>query len=695
MTPQLGNGFNASTPALPGTPLASADLGHTAAEEEAARVCQVCQSLHCVCGRGGGTGEGGFSEPSGSTATAAWYSTSPSPTQQQQQQQLMYQLLNVPAAAAAAAIVPLSLVPPFRAARVENGVHRGAYPVLRNFPYLRRLRLRTIVSLIPEPPTYDLKCFAEAEHIQLHHIHAERAKGEVQLLPSELGEALQLLMNVDLHPLYVHCLDGRHVTGLVVMGLRKLQQWDIKAAHAEYLRFTGEEQDEVAFIADYTGPLLVPPHLPPWLWGGSLYDPATGQAKKLQPSSMRFKLSTTVTGGVASPTSSTTSAGFPNIPGPTAFGAVAGDGGAGFQGRGGAAAAAAAAAAAGALSVDNVRPHAAVPWMSVPNAELIAADGQHYVDVDRVREAAAIYCNPRASYSSVPVLFSFEYATANTKSSNSSSVAHAGSTQASARRGGSATQSAGSAPPLQLPLTNTSIATALSHLHSSHLSSQSSSANGSIVGAPIAAAAVLASARGAGAQQRSPSPSTRRGMVTSPLEHLAHYNQQQQQHYHHHHHAQPPSPNASAASAATVSPSHSQQKQEQRRGSPTPSNGSNSTTETFTGGLFDGHFSALMWTSGLTAPQPAVIAPHSRKSGVSGGSSAAAAAAGVGGGGVGIGASTGSVSGQGGVSSSVGASGPVGVGNAATSGSRRAGGAGSGTGGSGAGNAASKRSFSR
>ncbi|RNC36976.1 putative tyrosine phospatase-like protein, partial [Trypanosoma cruzi] len=148
----------------------------------------------------------------------------------------------------------LDLVPPFRFAMVEEGVYRGAYPTLRNFPFLRGLGLRTIVSLIPEEPTYDLRCFAAAENITLRYIHAERYKGEVQLLPTEMNEVLQLLINVERHPIYVHCLDGRHIVGLVIMGLRKLQFWEVNCSHLEYQRFTRSVQDEVAFITDYSGP---------------------------------------------------------------------------------------------------------------------------------------------------------------------------------------------------------------------------------------------------------------------------------------------------------------------------------------------------------------------------------------------------------------------------------------------------------
>ncbi|KPA75573.1 tyrosine phospatase-like protein [Leptomonas pyrrhocoris] len=670
-----GPGFavSTSTPGVPDTPLAAFDLSHHSHpgyEDEAALTCQLCQRLSCVCGRGGGTGEGGFtglspyyvrgaSSDGGSVAWTAALSL-------QQQQQQLY--LPASSAAAVAAIVPLSLVPPFRMARVESGVYRGAYPVLRNFPFLRRLRLRTIVSLIPEPPTYDLKCFAEAEHIQLHHIHAERAKGEVQLLPSELSEALQLIMNIDLHPVYVHCLDGRHVTGLVVMGLRKLQQWDIHAAHAEHLRFTGEEQDEVSFIADYTGPLLVPPHIPSWLWGGSLYDAATGQPKKLQPSTMRLRLSTTVTGGVASP-----SCAHPNSSFPTAAGTLAGLASAAASNKASTSASSDASRAmygggssnvnstAGASNGD-ARPHAAAPWMlSVPNGEVVAVDGQLYLDVDRLRGAAALYGNADAtSYRDVPMLFSFEYAAARSGSSSGGGGGRAGGrggstiTHGTARRGKAGPHSASPTAPLQLPSASSTATAATS---TSRHSSQSNSTNGSMAGPPAAAAAVLAAAaaRGSTTNTRSSSPSSK-WMTTSPLDvlqpHSAPY------------HMQPPSPSASGAlttnttTAAATPRTSSQQSLSLQRLSPTPSNGSSSNNnvhDAVGNSILDSQFSALMWTSGL-ATSPTVSSMRTNAAVTSAGAAAAGGGeTGAGGGGVsgGGGVGAGGVSGGGGGSGGV------------------------------------------
>jgi tyrosine-protein phosphatase OCA6 len=53
---------------------------------------------------------------------------------------------------------------------VEQGITRGAYPILRNFRFLSRMRLKTVISLTPEAPSKDLYDFAELAGISVVHI---------------------------------------------------------------------------------------------------------------------------------------------------------------------------------------------------------------------------------------------------------------------------------------------------------------------------------------------------------------------------------------------------------------------------------------------------------------------------------------------------------------------------------------------
>ena len=86
---------------------------------------------------------------------------------------------------------PTVLYPPLRFATVEEGIYRGAYPTLRNFRYLRRLRLRTVVSLAPIGATADLEAWCESEEAQLvHYRTVPAAKGEPLSLTAATAAAV-------------------------------------------------------------------------------------------------------------------------------------------------------------------------------------------------------------------------------------------------------------------------------------------------------------------------------------------------------------------------------------------------------------------------------------------------------------------------------------------------------------------------
>jgi tyrosine-protein phosphatase OCA6 len=168
------------------------------------------------------------------------------------------------------------LVAPPRFAAVERGVYRSAYPTLRHLNFLRTLDLKTIVSLSPEEPTLDLREFCRAMRITLRHVPVDKYKGsEVTLLPADVSQALEVVLNQATFPVLVHCLDGRANTGTVVLVLRRLLMWSTPAAQAEYCRFTRDAAvppEVTAFVAEFAAPVTLAPAVPRWLWGGSLVD---------------------------------------------------------------------------------------------------------------------------------------------------------------------------------------------------------------------------------------------------------------------------------------------------------------------------------------------------------------------------------------------------------------------------------------
>ena len=161
----------------------------------------------------------------------------------------------------------LLLVPPLRYSLVEDNLHRGSYPTLRNLPFLARLHLKTVVSLTPEPPTADLRAFCRDEGIELHHHAVAQPVEGVSVPAAVLSAVMAVVVELERLPVYVHCLDGRAVTGVVVACLRRLQWWAAGSVVEEYGRFT-DSVEGCAVAEAWKGPLRVPRNLPWWLWEG-------------------------------------------------------------------------------------------------------------------------------------------------------------------------------------------------------------------------------------------------------------------------------------------------------------------------------------------------------------------------------------------------------------------------------------------
>eukprot|EP00172_Hildenbrandia_rubra_P001586 Plantae.Rhodophyta-Hildenbrandia_rubra.ctg21448.p1 GENE.Plantae.Rhodophyta-Hildenbrandia_rubra.ctg21448~~Plantae.Rhodophyta-Hildenbrandia_rubra.ctg21448.p1 ORF type:complete len:302 (+),score=41.68 Plantae.Rhodophyta-Hildenbrandia_rubra.ctg21448:366-1271(+) len=169
------------------------------------------------------------------------------------------------------------LIPPFRFSIIEEDVFRGAYPTLKNVRFVKRLGLRTIISLLPEAPSDDITEFCAAENIKLYHYYVEKYQHRVAL-SSELAAAiLSIVIGIENHPLYMHCRDGAHNTGTVVMCLRKLQNWNLSMIYHEFVRYTKTREilvEEKEFVESFSMKLDTLSLLPKWLPGVESQDEA-------------------------------------------------------------------------------------------------------------------------------------------------------------------------------------------------------------------------------------------------------------------------------------------------------------------------------------------------------------------------------------------------------------------------------------
>ncbi|KAI9358278.1 tyrosine phosphatase family-domain-containing protein [Zopfochytrium polystomum] len=164
---------------------------------------------------------------------------------------------------------PEELIPCENFALVCKGVYRSAFPKKKNFPFLKRLRLKSVLTLILEEYPEQNQRFLEENDISFFQFGVAGNKEPFVDIPEEtICAALTVIMDRRNHPLLIHCNKGKHRTGCLVGCLRKLQTWSYTSIFDEYRRFSHPKSrvmdqqfielfDERAVVAD-------PRWLPAW-----------------------------------------------------------------------------------------------------------------------------------------------------------------------------------------------------------------------------------------------------------------------------------------------------------------------------------------------------------------------------------------------------------------------------------------------
>lgn len=173
------------------------------------------------------------------------------------------------------------MISPFRYHRIQNEIHCGAHPTLKNYRFLQRLGFKTMISLLPEDPVNDLVEFCKFEKI-IHCVYKVKAYKENVVLSSTIvNEILEKMIDVRNYPIYIHCLNGGNVTHQIIMCFRKLQTWTQSSISNEAIRYCDEiVKDEYEFVKGWDGEIRVPEgYLPAWLgelwWVGELVSHPT------------------------------------------------------------------------------------------------------------------------------------------------------------------------------------------------------------------------------------------------------------------------------------------------------------------------------------------------------------------------------------------------------------------------------------
>ncbi|VVT45952.1 uncharacterized protein SAPINGB_P000973 [Magnusiomyces paraingens] len=121
---------------------------------------------------------------------------------------------------------------------VVNGIYRSSFPRADCFEFLKKIKLKSILVLIPEQYPDENVEFLKSQGIQFFQVGMPGNKEPFVHVPhSTITQALEIAINPANHPVLIHCNRGKHRTGCVVGCIRRLQNWSLTMIFDEYRRF--------------------------------------------------------------------------------------------------------------------------------------------------------------------------------------------------------------------------------------------------------------------------------------------------------------------------------------------------------------------------------------------------------------------------------------------------------------------------
>lgn len=169
-------------------------------------------------------------------------------------------------------------IPPLNyGAVIPGSIYRCSYPQPENYEFIKDLKIRSILTLVPEPIAPEYQSFMDSAGVQHFRVHIRANKGEVRVDSCEMQRALRLLMDRTNHPMMIHCNKGKHRTGCTVACFRRICGLDMDTIREEYHTYAGKKArflDEV-FFENFDLNLVM------WMarqekWAGSKIDCGSG-----------------------------------------------------------------------------------------------------------------------------------------------------------------------------------------------------------------------------------------------------------------------------------------------------------------------------------------------------------------------------------------------------------------------------------
>lgn len=129
--------------------------------------------------------------------------------------------------------------PPENFSMVEKGVYRSGFPSKKNFPFLKKLGLKTVVYLCLEEYPEANVSLLQSIGCKLYHFGVSGNKEPFVDIPeATIRKALNIVLDEKHHPVLIHCNKGKHRTGCLVGCLRKYRKWSLTCVFDEYRLFS-------------------------------------------------------------------------------------------------------------------------------------------------------------------------------------------------------------------------------------------------------------------------------------------------------------------------------------------------------------------------------------------------------------------------------------------------------------------------
>ncbi|KAJ3070429.1 phosphoribosylaminoimidazole carboxylase ade2 [Podochytrium sp. JEL0797] len=151
---------------------------------------------------------------------------------------------------------------------VVKGVYRSAFPKKKNFSFLKRLKLKSILTLILEDYPDQNQKFLDENGTRLFQFGVAGNKDLMDLPEEIICEALSVILDQRNHPLLIHCNKGKHRTGCLVGCIRKIQHWSFTSIFEEYRRFSHPKSrtmdQQFIELFELRNVVADPKYLPDW-----------------------------------------------------------------------------------------------------------------------------------------------------------------------------------------------------------------------------------------------------------------------------------------------------------------------------------------------------------------------------------------------------------------------------------------------